>query len=179
MKKEVQLHDRHFELFLDAEAIQAKVKALAEQIRKDYDGKPLVLLCVLSGAFRFAADLARYLNDRTEIGFIKVQSYEGMMSSGLVREQLAATVSLSGKHVLLVEDIVDTGTTIRFLVEKIYQKAPASLKIATLLLKPDALKHPVQTDYVGFEIPNHFVVGYGLDYEEQGRCLNDLYVLKA
>lgn len=179
MKKEVQLHDRYFELFLDAESIQKRVKALAEQIKQDYAGKPLVLLCVLSGAFRFAADLARYLDNDTEMAFIKVQSYEGMMSSGLVREQLAATVSLSGKHVVIVEDIVDTGTTIRFLVERLYQKAPASLKIATLLLKPEALKHPVETHYVGFEIPNHFVVGYGLDYEEAGRCLNDLYVLKA
>jgi hypoxanthine phosphoribosyltransferase len=179
MKKEIQLHNRYFELFLDAATIQEKIKKLAEQIKKDYAGKPLVLLCVLSGAFRFAADLARHLDDATEIAFIKVQSYEGIMSSGLVREQLAATVNLSGKHVLLVEDIVDTGTTIHYLMGKLYQKAPASLKVATLLFKPEALKQAVELHYVGFEIPNHFVVGYGLDYEEQGRCLNDLYILKA
>lgn len=175
---EIDLYGRSFGVLIAADQIQERVADLASQIRSDYAGRQLVVLCVLNGAFRFAADLCSHLNDSTEVVFTKVHSYEGMLSSGLVQEQLPVSSQLAGKHVLIVEDIVDTGTTLKFVMERVYQQAPASVRVATLLFKPDALLKPLQLDYVGFEIPNRFVVGYGLDYDGQGRCLNALYVLK-
>ena len=171
------IKDKSFVPFISGETIQNRVAALADQINRDYAGKQPLLIGILNGSVIFAADLLKNLRIPCEIGFIRVSSYHQTTSTGQLKQILGLTESLTGRDVILVEDIVDTGLTITDVCEQLTAQNPASLAIATLLLKPDALQKPVDLQYVGFKIENRFVVGYGLDYDGLGRNTKDIYVL--
>lgn len=175
--KKVTVHDKDFEVYLDRGTIWKRVQSIGAQIDKDYEGQDPLFIGVLNGAFIFAADLFRVLNINAEISFVKLASYEGTSSTGEVVTAIGLKEDVKDRHVIVVEDIVDTGKTLSKFIPQVLEQSPASLKIATFLTKPEALKHNVKADYVGFEIPNKFVVGYGLDYNGQGRNLTDLYQL--
>ncbi|OJW81073.1 MAG: hypoxanthine phosphoribosyltransferase [Bacteroidetes bacterium 46-16] len=173
----VQVHDKVFKPFISREQIQERVKELGAQIDKDYAGLNPIFISILNGSFIFAADLFRCITVDAEISFIKLASYKGTTSTGNVVTAIGMEERLEGRHVVILEDIVDTGKTLSAFIPEIMQRHPASLKIAAFLTKPEALQHDVYTDYVGFEIPNNFVVGYGLDYDGLGRNLPELYTL--
>jgi hypoxanthine phosphoribosyltransferase len=173
----VQVHDKVFKPFISREQIQQRVKELGAGIDKDYAGLNPIFISVLNGSFIFAADLFRCITVDAEISFIKLASYKGTSSTGHVVTAIGMEERLEGRHVIILEDIVDTGKTLSAFIPEIMQRHPASLKIAAFLTKPEALQHDVHTDYVGFEIPNNFVVGYGLDYDGLGRNLPELYTL--
>jgi len=174
---ELQVHDKIFKPFIDEATIQKRVAELAAIIDRDYEGMQPLFLSVLNGSFIFAADLFKKIKTEAEISFIKLVSYKGTTSSGNVVTAIGLEENLNGRHIILLEDIIDTGKTIHSFLPEILQRQPASLKIATFLAKPDALRYPVEASYVGFEIPNNFVVGYGLDYDGLGRNLPELYTL--
>ncbi len=176
----MQVFDKQFESFITAQEINFEVNALAQQISKDYDGKELVFIALLNGAFMFASDLMKAMQIPVAISFAKVSSYAGAtVTSGHVKELIGIEDDLSGKHVVIIEDIVDTGKTIDAILPSLVKKNPASIKICTLLFKPEAFEGNTKPDYIGFSIPNNFVVGYGLDYNELGRNLNAIYQLKT
>jgi hypoxanthine phosphoribosyltransferase len=163
---------------LTTEAIQAKVQELAAQIREDYGDEEVLLLGVLKGSFHFLSDLSRLLAETSTIDFVQTSSYgEGKSSSGVVQIRKDLDTNIEGKNVLIVEDIVDTGTTLMHLRELLGVRKPKSLRVVALLSKPEARKHKTQIEYVGFEIPNEFVVGYGLDYGERFRNLPYIAIL--
>ena len=168
-----------FRLYLDERTIAARVRELGEQIAADYAGLgPPILVGVLNGAFVFTADLLRAIPGDCEVDFYKLSSYgEKKVSSGAITEQKAVSADLSGRHVVVVEDIVDTGLSMKYVLDQIRAKDPASLRAATLLRKPDAAKVEVEVDYVGFDIDNLFVIGYGLDYGQLARNLRAIYIL--
>lgn len=160
------------EVLYDAETLRDRIEGLAEEIRQAHPGGPLIVIGVLKGCFLFLADLVRALHDlHLEIEFLGVRSYEGMESTGAVQITHDLKRSLEGKHCLVVEDIVDTGLTLRYLKNALLLRGPASLKVVTLLDKAERRLVPFEPDYVGFHIPNHFVVGYGLDLDEAYRNL--------
>lgn len=174
----MQIKDKHFRTYIPREQLAARIAEMGAEIAKDYPDSPPLFLCVLNGAFLFMADLARAVEIPAEFGFIRLSSYHGgMSSSGKVINYMGFDERVRGRHVIVVEDIVDTGLTMDFILKEIQQFEPASLKLAVLLLKREALKTDVHIDYLGFDIPNKFVVGYGLDYDEEGRNLADLLVL--
>lgn len=175
--KKVTVHDKEFEVYLDRDTIWSRVQTIGRQLDIDYKGLNPLFIGVLNGAFIFAADLFRVLNIEAEISFVKLTSYEGTSSTGAVVSAIGLKEDVKDRHVIIVEDIVDTGKTLSEFLPQVLAQSPASLKIASFLTKPEALKHDVKADYVGFEIPNKFVVGYGLDYNGQGRNLTDLYQL--
>lgn len=174
----VKIQDKLFETSISEAEIKQRVKAVAEQINRDMAGKNPLLLAVLNGAFIFAADLMREITIPCEISFVKLASYQGVTSSGTVKEVIGINENLSGRMVIIVEDIVESGLTMKRMIESIGTRNPASVHICTLLLKPDRLKVPLTIDYVAFRIPNDFILGYGLDYDQQGRQLKDIYTLK-
>lgn len=157
--------------YLSEEKIQARVKELAHEINTKFKGQEILAVCVLKGSFMFYADLIRNLEGNVQCEFLAVSSYTGMSSSGEVKVTLDLARPIEGKNVLIVEDIVDTGLTMNFLKSLLLARQPKSLQTAVLLQKPDALKVPCELDYVGFKIPNDFVVGYGLDYQGYYRNL--------
>lgn len=171
----VQVHDKTFETFLSEEVISKKVKELAEAINRDYAGERPLFIAILNGSFMFAADLFRHLDIQAELCFIKLASYKGMKSSGKVVTSIGLEEDLFGKHVIIVEDIVDTGKTLHNFLPKLIHQQPKSLKIAALLHKSAATKYQLDLGYVGFDIPDKFVVGYGLDYDGLGRNLKEIY----
>lgn len=173
----INLHDKAFEIYLSEETILKRVKEIAAGINKDFAGKRPLFIAILNGSFMFASDLFKQLNIEAELCFIKLASYKGMKSTGNVITSIGLEVDLFNKEVIIVEDIVDTGKTLHNFLPKLLHQQPESLKIATLLHKPDATEYPLQLDYVGFEIPNKFVVGYGLDYDGLGRNLKEIYQL--
>lgn len=173
----ITIADKDFTLFISNSDIQKKITALAEIITKEYRDKIPVFLCVLNGSFLFAADLVKNINVPSEVSFIKLSSYSGTQSTGNVNTLIGLNKSLSGRDIIIVEDIIDTGKTIHELLPVVQAQNPASIKLATFLSKPEALAFPVTVDYVCFEIPDKFVVGYGLDYNELGRNLPHVYVL--
>jgi hypoxanthine phosphoribosyltransferase len=173
----VKVHDKSFETFLSESVIQQRVKELAAMISKDYAGERVLFIAILNGSFIFAADLFRNLSIEAELCFIKLASYKGMKSSGKVVTTIGLEEDLFGKHVMIVEDIVDTGKTLHNFLPKLMHQQPKSLKIAALLHKPEATAYTLDLSYVGFEIPNKFVVGYGLDYDGLGRNLKEIYQL--
>jgi hypoxanthine phosphoribosyltransferase len=175
----LQLHDKTFEIFLSEEEIQSEIKSLGMRINKDYAGKDVVFIAVLNGAFMFAADLMKTVTIPCEITFVKVSSYQGMNSTGRVDEVIGITRSIKNKHVVILEDIVDTGITMEKLFTLLSVEHPASIEIAALLFKPEAFKGKHTPSYIGFSIPNKFVVGYGLDYNELGRNTQHIYQLKG
>lgn len=171
----IKVHDKTFDIYLPEAQIQEKIKGLANQINQDYAGKRPLFIAILNGSFMFASDLFKYLTIDAEICFIKLASYKGMKSSGHVVTAIGLDQDLFGREIIIVEDIVDTGKTLSEFLPKLEHQQPASLKIASLLHKPEALKYPLTIDYVGFTIPNKFVVGYGLDYDGLGRNLKEIY----
>ena len=172
----VRLHDKDFRLYQPAGAIAAAVQAVAARLNADYATRRPLLVAVLNGSFMFAADLVRALTvDGLEISFVKLASYEGTESTGAVRQLLGLREDLNGRHVVIIEDIVDTGHTAALLVQLLEAQGAQSVEIACLLLKPASVRVPLTVRYAGLEIPNDFVVGYGLDYDGLGRHLPDLY----
>ncbi|HEY9563681.1 MAG TPA: hypoxanthine phosphoribosyltransferase [Nocardioides sp.] len=160
------------------EQIQAKLKEMATQIEADYAGKELLMVGVLRGAVMVMADLARSLHGHVEMDWMAVSSYgSGTKSSGVVRILKDLDTDISGRHVLVVDEIIDTGLTLSWLISNLSSRNPASVEIATLLRKPEALAMPVEPKYVGWDIPNEFVVGYGLDFKERYRNLRDIGTL--
>lgn len=169
--------DRDFELTIPRSEIQQRVKALAAKLNEDYAGKQPVMVCILNGAFMFAADLVRELTFQPEIQFARFSSYQGMSTTGVVKELLGVTANLQARDVIIVEDIVDTGTTMYNLLPQFLAKGARSVKIATFLQKPDCLTVPLVVDYCAMQIPNQFIVGYGLDYNGMGRNYQDIYTV--
>ena len=166
----VKVLDKTFKIFIPEEEIKKRVKAVAEKINHDMAGKNPLLLAVLNGSFIFAADLMREITIPCEISFVKLASYQGTTSTGKIKEVI-------GRTVVIVEDIVDTGFTMKRMVESLGTRHPESIHICTLLVKPGKLQVPLNIEYAAMEIPNDFILGYGLDYDQQGRQLKDIYVL--
>lgn len=174
----VEVKDKAFEMFIPEEQIQKRVQEIARQIGKDFEGKKPLLVAVLNGSFVFAADLMRNLTIPAEITFIRVSSYAGISSTGNIKEVIGLKEDVENRPVIIVEDIIDSGLTMKELLHTIGAKHPAEIRIATLLVKPGNLKADFHIDYCCFEIPNDFIVGYGLDYDGEGRNLRDIYTLK-
>ena len=175
---QIQIHEKYFSLFIPSDHILKEVESLAKKLEIDYKGKNPVFLVVLNGAFMFASDFLKFYNDNCDISFTRLSSYNGMKSTGLVSQQMEVMIDIKDRHVIIIEDIVDTGLTITSLIENLNKQNPASIEVCTLLFKPEAFKGNVPPKYQGFVIANKFVVGYGLDYDERGRNLKDLYQLK-
>jgi hypoxanthine phosphoribosyltransferase len=173
----IKVHDKSFETYLSEETILQRVKEIAAAISKDYAGKRPLFIAILNGSFMFAADLFKHLSIEAELCFIKLASYRGLKSSGNVVTSIGLEDDLFGKEVIIVEDIVDTGKTLHNFLPKLHHQQPRSLRIATLLHKSEATEFPLELDYIGFDIPNKFVVGYGLDYDGLGRNLKEIYQL--
>ena len=173
----VTLLDKTFETSITEAEIKERVKAVAAAISRDMAGKNPLLLGVLNGAFIFAADLMREMTIPCEISFVKLASYQGTTSTGKVHEVIGINEDLTGRTVVIVEDIVESGQTMLRMTEALGTRQPASVQICTLFFKPERLQEDLKLDYVAFEIPNDFIVGYGLDYDQQGRGLKDIYSL--
>ncbi len=173
----VKLHDKLFKPFIGKEKIQSEIEKLAVQLEEDYQGKSPLFIGVLNGSFLFAADLIREYNGECEVSFVKMASYEGTQTTGDVKQLVGINENLEGRHVVIIEDIVDTGNTVEKLYEMISEHKVASVKIATLLYKPNAYKKDIPIDYVAMEVGNEFLVGYGLDYDGLGRNLKDIYII--
>ena len=171
----IKIHDKYFEKTIPYEEISASIKRVADEINKDYAGKRPLLLAVLNGSFMFAAELMKNLNIECEISFVKLSSYQGTTSTGVIREVLGITESLVGRDVIIVEDIVDTGFTMQRMIESLGSREPATVQIASLFIKPSCLKVPVDVKYSAFSITDRFIVGFGLDYDGLGRNLPDVY----
>lgn len=171
----ITIHDKQFETYISEEQILEKVKQMADAINKDYEGKKPLFIPILNGAFMFASDLFKCISIPAEVSFIKLASYKGMKSSGNIITAIGLDYDLYDRDVVIVEDIVDTGKTLNEFLPKLEHQQPASLKIAALLHKPEATVYPLSIAYTGFIIPNKFVVGYGLDYDGQGRNLKEIY----
>lgn len=173
----VTIKDKTFKMSIPEADILKSIKAVADSINYDMEGKNPLLLAVLNGSFVFAADLMRMLTVPCEISFVKLASYEGTASSGTVKQLIGLNVPLRDRHVIIVEDIVESGLTIEQMLNMLHGYGPASVSVCTLLQKPECLKVPVKVDYVALKIPNDFIVGYGLDYDQQGRNLRDIYTV--
>jgi hypoxanthine phosphoribosyltransferase len=175
----IQINDKSFEVFIRENELHEKIKSLAARINEEYQGKEVIFIAILNGAFMFASDLLKSITLPCEISFVKVSSYHGGMStSGRVDELIGLNASIEGKEVIILEDIVDTGITIDKIITLLKAESPASVKVCTLLYKPEAFKGKKAPELVGITIPNKFVVGYGLDYDEKGRNLREIYQLK-
>lgn len=173
----MQVRDKEFKVFIPSKEITERVKILGGTISADYENLNPLFIAVLNGSFMFAADLIRHITTPCEISFIKFSSYETTSSTGVLKELIGLKEKIAGRHVIILEDIVDTGNTIAHIWELLQKEAAASLSVVTLLFKPDALEKEVAIRYIGFSIPKTFVVGYGLDYDGMGRNLKDLYQL--
>lgn len=174
----VQVRDRSFKTFIPEAQILQRVREIGAQIAHDMRGERPILLSVLNGAFVFAADLARSIDEPLEISFVRLASYSGTQSTGAVKQLLGLNESIAGRTVIVVEDIIDSGLTMKELIATLQQQQPKALHIAALLVKPGNLKVDLKIDYCCFEIPNDFIVGYGLDYDGEGRNLRDIYVVE-
>jgi hypoxanthine phosphoribosyltransferase len=173
----IQVLDKKFQPYIKAQEIKEQVDKLAKQINTDYKGKSPLFVAILNGSFMFASDLFKELTIDAEICFIKLASYKGTKSTGNVVTSIGLDENLKGRHVIIVEDIVDTGKTLFEFLPQLQNQQPASLKIAALLHKPEALAFPLTIDYLGFNVPNKFLLGYGLDYDGRGRNLKEIYQL--
>lgn len=179
MTLSIQLHDKIFERFIAYEEIQRSVGIIAARINQDYNGKKPLLVAVLNGSFMFAAELMKQLEIECEISFVKLASYHGVTSGGTVTELIGLNENAENRDVIILEDIVDTGLTIEKVMDVFVNRKCTSVKVASLLFKPEAYKGKTKIDYVAIEIPNKFIVGFGLDYNGIGRNLKDIYQLKA
>lgn len=176
--KRVKLWDKEFEISIPYNEIHSAVVKMADRMREDLSGKETLFICVLNGAFMFASELMKELElEDAEISFLKLASYSGTNSTGTVKELIGLNEQIGGRTVVVLEDIVDSGFTISGVIKQLVEKGAKEVKIATLLYKPEALKVDLNLDYVGLEIPNDFIVGFGLDYDRRGRNLKDIYTL--
>ncbi len=173
--KTVKVLDKEFGLYIPQEKIEADIQKVAEQINRDLDGMNPMFLVVLNGAFMFASELFKRLTIPCEISFVKLTSYSGTETTNVVRELIGLDHSLDGRHVVIVEDIVDTGHTMRYTIKKLRDLKAADVRIATLFFKPNSFQYDYPIDYKGMDIGNDFIVGYGLDYDQQGRNLPNIY----
>lgn len=173
----MKVKDKEFSIFIEESSIEERVAVLAKEISHDYQGKTPLFVAVLNGSFMFASDLMKGIEIPAEISFIKLNSYNRTHSTGKVKELIGLDENIFGRHLIIIEDIVDTGLTIKHMLEELRELGPKSIEIASLLHKKEATKEPLDIRYVGFEIPKKFVVGYGLDYDGQGRNLRDIYSL--
>ena len=174
----IQVHDKTFVPYISGEEILDKVKTLAARLNDDYEDKRPLFISILNGSFMFSADLFKYLTIEAEICFIKLASYKGTKSSGQVITAIGLDMDITGRNIVILEDIIDTGKTMNQFLPQVYNQQPASLKIAVLLHKPEASVFPLHIDYTCFTIPNKFVLGYGLDYDGLGRNLPELFQLQ-
>lgn len=176
METNISVHQKEFELFLEEETIAKRIRLMAIQLNVDYENRNPLFIGVLNGSFLFLADLMKEVDLACETEFIKIASYHGINSTGAIKDALGMPQNLKGRDIVIVEDIIDSGLTMKYILTKIYEQEPASVSVCTLLFKPEALKEEIkELNYVGFEIPNEFVVGYGLDYDGLGRNLNHIY----
>lgn len=174
----IRLHDKEFRIFIPYQQIEQAINKLAKKINNDYKDEEIPLfLAVLNGAFMFSADLIKQIDFTCEISFVKISSYSGTSSTGVVRELLGLSTSVKDRNVIVVEDIIDTGNTIVDLEKSLREQGARSIKFCTMLFKPDSYNKELPIDYVAMEIPSDFIVGYGLDYNELGRQYKDIYVL--
>lgn len=173
----VKIHDKTFRISYPEKDILNRVKAVADRINKDMAGKNPLFLAVLNGSFVFAADLMRMITIPCEISFVKLASYEGTMSTGKIKEVIGINENISGRTIIIVEDIIESGLTMKRMLETLGTRNPESIHICTLLIKPEKLTLDLNVEYAAMEIPNDFIVGYGLDYNQQGRNLRDIYTL--
>ena len=173
----IKVQDKEFRLFISEEQILKEVSRVAQEISKDLDGKNPLFLSVLNGSFMFTADLMKRVNIPSEISFVKLSSYEGTGSTGKVTEVIGLKEDIKGRTVVVVEDIVDSGLTMQRMLANLVTRQPAEIRVATLLVKPGKLKVDLNLDYVAMNIPNDFIVGYGLDYEGYGRNYKDIYTV--
>ncbi len=173
----VKIKDKTFKTSISEAEIKQRIKEVAARINQDMEGKNPLFLGVLNGAFIFAADLMREITIPCEISFVKLASYQGITSTGKVQEVLGINEDLAGRHVIIVEDIVDTGRTMKQMIESLGTRGTASVHICTLFVKPEKLEEPIDIKYSCFEIPNDFILGYGLDYDQLGRNLPEIYTL--
>lgn len=173
----IRVHDKSFEPYLSADVIRNRIREIAASLNREYEGKRPVFIAILNGSFIFAADLFKEMNVEVEVCFIKLASYKGTRSTGQVITAIGLDTDIFGRDVVIIEDIVDTGKTLSEFLPQLQHQQPASMKIVTLLHKPEATVFPIPIDYVGFAIPNKFVVGYGLDYDGLGRNIPEIYKL--
>ncbi len=178
MDKVIKLHDKSFLPFISKEKIEIEIARVAAQINKDYAGKKPLLVGILNGSILFFSDLLKQLDIECEVAFLRVSSYKGTETTGNVKKVLGLDKDIENTDVIIVEDIVDTGITLENIIEDLSSNKPKSLKVATLLFKPKAYQKKYPIDYVGFEVGNEFLVGYGLDYDEIGRNLDEIYIIK-
>ena len=175
--KKIIIQGKEFKTSILSTNIKRAIERVSLEINQDYAGKDILFISILNGSFMFASDLVRKITLNCQISFVKLTSYASDTSSGSVKELIGLNEDLAGRHVIILEDIVDTGLTIESIASQLKKKKPASLKVATLLFKPQAYQKNMVIDYVGLEMPNGFLVGYGLDYDGFGRNLEDIYVL--
>jgi hypoxanthine phosphoribosyltransferase len=175
--KEIQVLDKRFKEYISEKEITERIDALAEKINNDFEGNEVVFLGILNGAFLFAAELFKRINLKAKISFVKLASYEGTKSSGTIKELIGWNEEIKNKNIIIIEDIVDTGNTLERIVDELVIRKVSGIKVATLLFKPEAYTKDIPLDYVGFEIPNDFVIGYGLDYDGYARNLPSIYIL--
>ncbi|MBL7905185.1 MAG: hypoxanthine phosphoribosyltransferase [Bacteroidales bacterium] len=175
MKEKIKVKDKEFSVFIKAAEIDKSVSRIADAINEDLKGKVPLFLVVLNGAFMFAADLMKKIKVENNISFVKLSSYSGTRSTQVINELIGINEVVKGRTVVIVEDIIDSGLTIRRMLDNLNQQEAADVKVATLVYKPNAFKSDYKIDYTGFEIPNDFILGYGLDYDGFGRNLPDIY----
>jgi len=174
----ITLLDKDFSLFISADKIQTEVQNIADRINTDLKDEEVVFLGILNGAFMFVSDLVRKINFNIQISFVKLASYQGTTNTGIVRKLIGINEELKNKSVVVIEDIIDTGNTLESILKQIKSFRPHQIYVASMLVKPDFYKKDIKIDYIGFNIPGNFVVGYGLDYQGYGRNLRNLYMLK-
>jgi hypoxanthine phosphoribosyltransferase len=177
-EKIVTIHDKQFIPYIESADLHKRIHEMAKQINENFKGKRPIFLAILNGSFMFAADIFRQIEVEAEICFVRLSSYAGTHSTGEVVTAIGLDKDIQNRHVILLEDIIDTGRTLTAFLPSLHEKKPASVSIATLLFKPDAAQFKVPIDYCGFRIPNLFVLGYGLDYNGLGRNLPGLYQLR-
>lgn len=175
----IEINNKKFDLLIDESTIISRITEIAEQINKDFVGKQPLFIGIMNGCFMFASDLFKRIDIPAEISFIKLLSYKGTSTTNKVVHSIGLEQIIKDRHVIIIEDIVDTGTTLNSFLPELRAQNPASINIASLLFKPDALKHDVIPNYYGFKIKNDFVVGYGLDYDGLGRNNKNIYVCKS
>ena len=176
---QIKVRDLYFKPYLSEAAIKERIEELGKTISKDYQDEKPLFIAILNGAFMFASDLFKEITVEAEISFIKLASYKGVKSTGQVITAIGLDAEIANRHVIVLEDIIDTGKTLSAFLPQLMQQQPASLKVAALLHKPEATVHPVKIDYLGFTVPNIFLLGYGLDYDGLGRNLREIYQLTS
>ena len=177
MENKIKLHDKTFRVLITAEEIDKAVTRVAEQLNERYEGRTPIFLGVLSGSFLFLADLVRKVNFENLLAFVKISSYDGTESTGNVKQLLGVDFDIEGRDIIIVEDIVETGHSMNYLLDYLGKKNPASVSICTLFFKPEKFLYEYNIDYTALSIGNEFIVGYGLDYNQLGRNLKDIYVI--